>query len=658
MLKLLIVNRRNLIFLCLVFFVQQFGYAQDAFITTWITDNPGVSSDTSITIPVYSGIVYNYDVDWNNDGIYDDIGVSGEITHTYANSGTYIVKIRGLFPRIYFNNEGDVLKIVSINQWGTGVWSSMEKAFYGARNLICEADDVPNLSQVTDMSYMFSEAHSFNGNLSFWNTQNVTNMSYLFHKAYVFNNIEFPLQWDTSAVQNMSFMFAFTSLFNQDIGSWNTSSVVDMNSMFFEAVSFNQNINSWNTSNVVSMKSMFNNAFSFDQNINSWDTSSVVDMSHMFEYAIVFNKSLANWDTTSVENMSYMFFCASLFNNGGQALGWDVSAVTNLSNMFYSATLFNQDISNWDTSLVTDMSYMFYNASNFNQNIGSWNTSMVTDMRYMFYSTANFNQDIGNWNTSLVTNMKFMFNNALRFNKNIGNWNTSLVTDMSFMFVNAGSFNQNIGNWDTSMVVDMSYMFANARIFNQDIGNWNTNNVTKLKGTFALANNFNQNLGAWNVENVIDFENLFMGVSLSSANYDGLLLGWKDQNLINGATLNVGNSICCDYNAQIARDLIISTFNWTLIDGGVCALSNESFQELENSVLVYPNPVSDILQIKSKSTIENISLFDTNGRFVDKINFISGENIFSYSFNHLNAGIYFLNIQTLIGNESLKIVKL
>ena len=46
--------------------------------------------------------------------------------------------------------------------------------------------------------------------------------------------------WDVSSVTNMSYMFRGASSFNQDISSWDTSSVTDMAVMFKGASSFNQ----------------------------------------------------------------------------------------------------------------------------------------------------------------------------------------------------------------------------------------------------------------------------------------------------------------------------------------------------------------------------------------------------------------------------------
>src|SRR5690606_32137868 len=100
----------------------------DYFITTWET----TAVNESITIPT-TGTGYNYTVDWGDGNT--DSGLTGNATHTYTVPGVYTVKVQGSFPRIYFNNEGDRLKIKSIEQWGTNVWTSMERAFYGCTNL-------------------------------------------------------------------------------------------------------------------------------------------------------------------------------------------------------------------------------------------------------------------------------------------------------------------------------------------------------------------------------------------------------------------------------------------------------------------------------------------------------------------------------------------
>lgn len=76
--------------------------AQEPFVTTWKTDNPGYSDSTSILISINPDYNYNYDVDWNNDGVYDDLGVTTAIVHDYGVAGTYTIAIRGHFLRLIF----------------------------------------------------------------------------------------------------------------------------------------------------------------------------------------------------------------------------------------------------------------------------------------------------------------------------------------------------------------------------------------------------------------------------------------------------------------------------------------------------------------------------------------------------------------------------
>ena len=99
----------------------------------------------------------------------------------------------------------------------------------------------------------------------------------------------------TSNVTDMSFMFQNATSFNSDISSWDVSNVTNMRSMFNGATSFNQDISSWDVSNVTSMSFMFSDATSFNQDISSWDVSNVTYMGGMFYNAKAFNQDLSQW---------------------------------------------------------------------------------------------------------------------------------------------------------------------------------------------------------------------------------------------------------------------------------------------------------------------------------------------------------------------------
>src|SRR6056297_1781804 len=184
-----------------LFFSIAITSAQAPFVTTWQTDNAGTSCNSCITIPTHPQSTYNYEVDWDNDGVYDESGITGSVTHDFGTPGTYTIAIRGDFPRIYFNDEGDYRKILQVNQWGDNPWESMSGSFYGCENLNGLMEDAPDLTLVTDMSYMLAGATSFNQDIGDWDVSNVTNMENMFSSASAFN--QDISDWDVSRVDLM-----------------------------------------------------------------------------------------------------------------------------------------------------------------------------------------------------------------------------------------------------------------------------------------------------------------------------------------------------------------------------------------------------------------------------------------------------------------------
>ena len=142
--------------------------------------------------------------------------------------------------------------------------------------------------------------------------------------------------WDVSNVTDMCYMFLNAVSFNQPIGNWNVSKVNYMQGMFCEATSFNQTIDKWDVSNVEDMYNMFYNATSFNQPIGKWNVSKVTDMCGMFYYAESFNQPIGDWNISSVGNMQYMFHNATSFNQ--DLSKWDLNGKKTI-NMFYDCPI-------------------------------------------------------------------------------------------------------------------------------------------------------------------------------------------------------------------------------------------------------------------------------------------------------------------------------
>ena len=214
---------------------------------------------------------------------------------------------------------------------------------------------------------------------------------------------------------------------------------------------------------------------------------------------------------------------------------------------------------------VTDMSSMYRETTNFNQDLGSWDVSTVTNMGRMFYYASNFNQDIGSWDVSNVTNMDRMFQEATNFNQDLSSWDVSNVTDMYKMFSGADNFNADLSSWDVSNVTDMGDMFSGATSFNQDISSWDVSNATSLP-SFSDAKAFNQDISGWNI---LKASHLFLdGTSLSTANYDKMLMSWVNSDMLDGFSLAVGDTKYSK-QAESAKFELINKHGWKISDGGL-----------------------------------------------------------------------------------------
>jgi len=97
------------------------------------TTKAGSASDTFIMPTVASG--YDAVIKWGDGTSTNVTGTPGNITKVYGVAGTYQITISGIFPYPYFNNGGDKLKLVGIDNLGNpGFLNDLQSAFYGCAN--------------------------------------------------------------------------------------------------------------------------------------------------------------------------------------------------------------------------------------------------------------------------------------------------------------------------------------------------------------------------------------------------------------------------------------------------------------------------------------------------------------------------------------------
>ena len=84
------------------------------------------------------------------------------------------------------------------------------------------------------------------------------------------------------------------------------------------------------------------------------------------------------------------------------------------------------------------------------------------------------------------------------------------------------------------------------------------------------ANSFTGALDGWDIGSVSSIGYFANGATITTDNYDALLVSWEGQSPFVGLTnVNFGNStFSLGTAADTARASLVSTYNWTITDGG------------------------------------------------------------------------------------------
>ncbi|WP_409029182.1 BspA family leucine-rich repeat surface protein [Gracilimonas sediminicola] len=538
----------------------------NAFITTWTTT--GV--DETVTIPTTGGTEitdFEFIVDWGDGSIERITGDDPDPSHTYATAGTHTIQIEGTFPYMNAGADGDLNQLSSIEQWGNNAWENMVNTFAWARNMVYNATDAPNLTNVTSTAGMFFSAEKVNRDLSNWNTSTITDMSFMFDGATIFNgNIT---TWDVSNVTNMKEMFQNADSLNQDLSQWNVSAVTNMQGVFQDTDSFNGNVSTWNTSAVTNMFGMFANAAAFNQPLANWDVSQVTDFGAMFLNAVSFDQDISDWDISSatrLDNGSFGFLQGSSFSqqnydmllhkwnqlanlpenlslNVGTAKYGPASAAHGNLTGFKGWTLtdggrYNMFISIWEVTSEQPTIQLGAKGgdqiSDFDFTI-DWGDGTVEKFTGDAPIISHTYTEFGTKNIRIAGVFPEM--NASVEGATISNlrsvvlWGDIHWESMASMFAGADSLElRNLDTPDLSSVSSMAWMFASFTensTFNADISDWDVSSVTNMELMFGGAKDFNQDISSWEVSSVTNMGGMFAAAQA----FDQNLGDWDIRNV-------------------------------------------------------------------------------------------------------------------------------
>ena len=491
----------------------------------------------------------------------------------------------------------DRKRIVDVEQWGTSQWINLGNTFRECINLDVTATDCPDLSAVTDLSDMFRNCAAlvYNTSINDWDVSHITNMNSMFSQATKFNQ---PLNnWVVSSVTHMITMFASAKTFNQNISGWDVSSVTRMSGMFLNALAFNQPIGDWNTGNVTDMEAMFLSAISFNQPIN-WNVRSTTNMRKMFYYATSFNKPFGTTFASSVSNVQDMWLMFGEAKKFNQPLdSFKIDAINNMRAMLYRCGMSCENLSttldSWATQAAAlnknniDLGSIWTIPNTYNETgqaaIAALRARGWTIRGGTFLAGCRSPKYISIWdlsksgvnNTELITNLignnftvewenlappydngtittasgtaaspfkltgltagakyRLIAYSSSATNKLTGlcaersdqsrltevtQWGTTKWTSLEKAF--AGCTNMDItatDKPDLTAVNDLSNMFKNcvALVYNTSIGDWDVSHITNMNNMFNYAKSFNQPINNWVVSSVTDMRAMFASAEI------------------------------------------------------------------------------------------------------------------------------------------------
>ena len=116
------------------------------------------------------------------------------------------------------------------------------------------------------------------------NTSKITDMSNLFKYIDLYK-VNFNIsKWDVSNVTNMNYMFNGCISFDGDLSNWDVSNVLSMSSMFDTCTSFTgKGLENWDVGKVRNMQYMFNDCKELNCDLSKWKLKNILDMSGMFD---------------------------------------------------------------------------------------------------------------------------------------------------------------------------------------------------------------------------------------------------------------------------------------------------------------------------------------------------------------------------------------
>jgi surface protein len=197
----------------------------------------------------------------------------------------------------------------------------------------------------------------------------------------------------------------------------------------------------------------------------------------------------------------------------------------------------------------------------------------------MFASCVNLTNitDIENWDAKF-TNLGAMFSSCgITGTLNISNWDTSSVVSLSQFLMNTSNLTSiDMSGLDLSSCTTWGARYAGA--FNNSGVNYiNVSNIIIRTASPVVMFEPFYNLGVcdivgldtWDISQVNQMTDFMKFTTITTVEYDKLLVAWDSQDPVNSLSVNFGSSkYTLASAAATARAGLITNDAWTITDGG------------------------------------------------------------------------------------------
>jgi len=152
-------------------------------------------------------------VSWGDGTVATSNAGASSLSHVYAEGGTYSVFLRGTFAQFHSDTS---TTLVSVDSFGAVGLTSLAGAFADHADLDHLAD-LPD--SITDLRYAFrgSGAGSALAGIETWNVSGVRNFDHIFDQSALRNDLS---GWTPVAATGMSYMFSNAAAFAGDLSGW------------------------------------------------------------------------------------------------------------------------------------------------------------------------------------------------------------------------------------------------------------------------------------------------------------------------------------------------------------------------------------------------------------------------------------------------------